>query len=383
MLRGEGVTNMLIAEVPIGSNNIGSGIEEFVADGIIKLEHGNDNAIPLIVKIIKMRSTAIDRQPHVCVVKKSGMIVFPKQSLQMDFNSYDTRIKTGITGLDEKIQGGFLKGTTTAIIGASGVGKTTFGLQFIANGVINGKSGIYCTLEESSDELQRTAVAYGYNIDELKEKGLHIFSQELENQSPDEFISELEKQIVKIKPTRIVVDSLSAFEHQYKDQLYIITKRITNLIRKHQLTAMFIILTTQSDGLKLTDLGISSLFHNIFLLRYVEAEYRMKRSMLILKMRATHHDQSILEFVITDNGMRILGIMDDYGDILKDVVQPYKEVQKKEELTLHEEEMKSRIAEYKAREMEIRNREKREKNKRKQELEKNLNNIHKNNVENE
>jgi circadian clock protein KaiC len=312
MLRGEGVTNMLIAEVPIGSNNIGSGIEEFVADGIIKLEYGNDNAVPFIVKIIKMRSTAIDRQPHVGVIKKSGMIVFPKQSLQMDYNSYDTRIETGITGLDERIQGGFLKGTTTAIIGASGVGKTTFGLQFIANGVINGKSGIYCTLEESSDELQRTAVAYGYNIDELKEKGLHIISQVLEIQSPDEFILELEKQILKIKPTRIVIDSLSAFGHQYKDQMYIITKRISNLIRKHQLTAMFIILNTQSEGLNLTDLGISSLFHNIFLLRYVEAGSRMKRSMLILKMRYTHHDQSILEFVITDNGMRILGIMDHY-----------------------------------------------------------------------
>jgi rRNA processing protein Gar1 len=146
---------------------------------------------------------------------------------------------------------------------------------------------------------------------------------------------------------------------------------------------MFIILTTQSDGLKLSDLGISSLFHNIFLLRYVEAGYRMKRSLLILKMRATHHDQSILEFVITDNGMKILGILDNYGDILKDVVQPYKEVQKKEEITLQEEEMKRRIAEYKAREMEIRNRENREQNKRKRELEKNLNNIHKNNVGNE
>jgi len=346
MLRGEGVTNMLIAEVPIGSNNIGSGIEEFVADGIIKLEHGNDNAIPIIVKIIKMRSTAIDRQPHVGVIKKSGMIVFPKQSLQMDYNSYDTRIETGITGLDERIQGGFLKGTTTAIIGASGVGKTTFGLQFIANGVINGKRGIYCTLEESSDELQRAAIAYGYNIAELKEKGLHIIPQILENQSPDEFMSDLEKLIIKIKPSRIVIDSLSTFEHQYKDQMYIITKRICNLIRKHQLTAMFIILTTQSgDGLNLTDLGISSLFHNILLLRYVEAEYRMKRAMLILKMRATHHDQSILEFVITDNGIRILG-----------------------------------IADFKAREMKIRNRENREKNKRKQELEKDIKNLDKNNL---
>jgi circadian clock protein KaiC len=385
MLRAEGVTNMLIAEVPIGTNNIGSGIEEFVADGIIKLEHGNDNAIPIIVKIIKMRTTEINRQPHVCVIKKNGMIVFPKQSLQIDYTSYNTRIETGITGLDERIQGGLLKGTTTAIIGASGVGKTTFGLQFIANGVINGKNGIYCTLEESSDELQRAAVTYGYNIDELKEKGLYIISQVVENQSPDEFISDLEKQIIKIKPTRIVIDSLSAFEHQYKDQMYIITKRISNLIRKYQLTALFIILTTQSGGFHITDLGISSLFQHILLLRYVESESKMKRSMLILKMRATSHDESILEFVITDNGIRILGTMDDYIDILTGFAKPAdKECQKKEEMQLQErEERKRRLADFKAKEMEIRNKENREKNKRKQEFEKNLKNIHKNNVLNE
>lgn len=386
MLRAEGVTNMLIAEVPIGTDHIGSGIEEFVADGIINLEHGNDNAIPIIVKIIKMRTTDINRQPHVCVIKKSGMIVFPKQSLQIDYTSYNTRIGTGITGLDERIQGGLLKGTTTAIIGASGVGKTTLGLQFIANGVINGKNGIYCTLEESMDDLQRAAVTYGYKIDELKEKGLHIISRVVENQSPDEFISDLEKQIIKIKPTRIVIDSLSAFEHQYKDQIYIITKMISNLIRKYHLTALFTILTTQSSGFNLTELGISSLFQNIILLRYVEAESKMKRSMLILKMRATRHDESILEFVITDNGIRILGTMDAYIDILTGVAKPtYKEFQQEEEeiKLREEEERKRRLTDFKAKEIDIRNREIREKNKRQQEFEKNLKNSHKNNLLNE
>jgi circadian clock protein KaiC len=37
MLRSEGITNMLIAEVPVGTHTIGSGMEEFVADGIILL----------------------------------------------------------------------------------------------------------------------------------------------------------------------------------------------------------------------------------------------------------------------------------------------------------------------------------------------------------
>jgi hypothetical protein len=161
---------------------------------------------------------------------------------------------------------------------------------------------------------------------------------------------------------------------------------IFHLIRKHQLTALFTILTSQSSAFNLSELGISSLFHNIILLRYVEAKSKMKRSMLILKMRATRHDESILEFVITDNGIRILGIMDDYIDILTGVAKPvYKEFQQEEEeIRLREkEEGKRRLTDFKAKEIDIRNREIREKNKRKQEFEKNMKNPNKNNVLNE
>jgi len=375
MLRAEGVTNMLISEVPMGSNKIGSGIEEFVADGIIKLEHGNDNAFPIKIKIIKMRGTAINRESHVCVIRNRGMIVFPKQSLEIKSINFNNRIPIGIEGLDERIQGGFYKGTTTAIIGASGVGKTTFGLQFIANGIFKGESGIYCTFEESPDELQKALVSFGYNIDELKEKGFNIISNIIETQSPDELILELEKHIIKNKPSRIVIDSLSAFEHQYKDQIYLITKQISALIRKYQLTAVFIILNSQSEGLNLTDLGISSIFHNIFLLKYVEAESKMKRSMLILKMRATHHDESILEFVITDSGIRILGIMGEYAGILTGIAHPaYKEFQKTEdEIGLHQEtERKRRLEDFKSQESDLKNKENIEKHKRKQEFEKDI-----------
>ena len=55
MLRAEGITNMLIAEVPVGTSGIGSGMEEFVADGIIQLEHGSSDAIPATLKVVKMR----------------------------------------------------------------------------------------------------------------------------------------------------------------------------------------------------------------------------------------------------------------------------------------------------------------------------------------
>ena len=333
MLRSQGVTTLVIGEVPIGTASIGSGFEEFVADGIIKLEHGINNASPVVVKVIKMRTTMIDREPHIAVIKDHGMIVLPKQPIELHHNISFTRVTSGIEGLDERIGGGLLEGTISTIIGDSGVGKTTFALEFVIHGVMNGEPGLYFSLEETYEELKRSPGVVKYNLDNLNGKGLVILSRLIENQSPDEIINELEQQIVKTRPKRIVIDSLSSFEHAYKDEMYMITKRIVSLIKKYHLTA---ILTNQnihvSEGNLPTMAKVSSLFHNIIILRYIEVNFRMKRSIVFLKMRSSYHDNSILEFVISGNGVKIIGPMNDYEGTLSDIKQViYHEPQKTED----------------------------------------------------
>jgi circadian clock protein KaiC len=333
MLRSQGVTTLVIGEVPIGTPSIGSGFEEFVADGIIKLEHGINNASPIIVKVIKMRTTMIDREPHIAVIKEHGMIVLPKQPIELHHNISFTRVTSGIEGLDERIGGGLLEGTISTIIGDSGVGKTTFALEFVIHGVMNGEPGLYFTLEETYEELKRSPGVVKYNLDNLNGKGLVILSRLIENQSPDEIIDELEQQIVKTRPKRIVIDSLSSFEHAYKDEMYMITKRIISLIKKYGLTAILINQNIYfSEGNLPTMAKVSSLFHNIIILRYIELNFRMKRSIVFLKMRSSYHDNSILEFVISGNGVKIIGPMNDYEGTLSDIKQViYHEPQKTED----------------------------------------------------
>ncbi|MGZ5551486.1 MAG: ATPase domain-containing protein [Nitrososphaeraceae archaeon] len=380
MLRAEGVTTMVIGEVPIGSASIGAGIEEFVADGIIKLEHGFTNASPIILKVIKMRTTLIDREPHISAIKEHGMVVFPKKSIALDFTSSSKRVLTGIPGLDERMGGGLLEGTVTTVIGASGVGKTTFALEFLTYGVVNGERGLYCTFEETYGELKRSAGSAKYNLDDFKEKELFILSTLLEHQSPDELLDMLEKQIVDIRPKRIVIDSLSSFEHEYKDEIYQITKRIVSLIRKYHLTGLLTIQTTHPREINLTDMGISSLFHNIILLRYVEAKFTMKRSMVLLKMRATYHEHSILEFVISENGIQIIGTIDNNEGILSDTSQGgFDEFSKMEDEigVEYQKERKKRLAGFERGETKMLNRETTE---RKEETKKNLDIDNKSNV---
>ena len=167
------------------------------------------------------------------------------------------------------------------------------------------------------------AKRYGYDIGELENNGLSILLGSVDDDSPDALIAGLAAEIKKTKAKRLVIDSLSAFETKYKDDMYIIAKRIISLIQEHHLTAVITILTTQKSGFEVSGLSLFALLQNIILVRFVEIQGRMKRILAVLKMLGTEHDESILEFRISSgNGARILGSMDkDYMGIFTGVAR--------------------------------------------------------------
>ena len=323
ILRAEGITSILVMEVPYGRENMGSGIEESVVDGIIRLDHTDDNVLPIIVRVFKMRGTSINREPHVCTISKNGMVLYPKQSLRLTYVVSEERISSGIAGLDERIGNGFIKGTATAIIGPSGTAKSTLAFQYIAEGVRKGEPGVFYSLEENRDGVRMTAKGYGYNITELENNGLSIILGRIDDDNPDALIASLAAEIKRTKAKRIVIDGLSAFENKYKNDMYNIAKRIISLIQEHHLTAVITILTTQKSGFEVSGLRLSPLLQNIILLRFVEIQGRMKRILAILKMRGTEHDESILEFrILSGEGAKIVGPIDkDYIGIFTGVAQ--------------------------------------------------------------
>jgi circadian clock protein KaiC len=309
IFRTEDITAMMISEVPIGSNSIGAGIEEFVVDGIIKLEYGISNTIPIILKVMKMRGTSINREPHMCTIGKNGLILFEKQPLNFLYPIPSSRLSTGIHGLDEKIAKGFLKGTVTALLGPSGIGKTTLGVQFIINGALQfNETGIHYSLEESAEEMRNNAHRIGYDIKESEKNGKIYFRNIYpEETNLDALILLIKRDIEKIKPSRIVIDSISSLESLYPAETYYLVKRLVNLCQIHEITAIFTFLTTTLTDYDIPNRKISSIVQNIILLKFEELDRKIKRALLILKMRGTYHDNSVLEFAIAPNkGIQVL-----------------------------------------------------------------------------
>ena len=75
------------------------------------------------------------------------------------------RTSTGIMGLDEMLRGGLPSGSTVLIQGAPGVGKTTFGLQFLYHGATKAnEAGLLVTFEEFPESIYRDALNLGWDL---------------------------------------------------------------------------------------------------------------------------------------------------------------------------------------------------------------------------
>ena len=89
------------------------------------------------------------------------------------------RIPSGIPGLDKLIEGGFVKGSTVLISGSAGTGKTIFCSQFIMEGLRNGETCMFITLEEKPEDVINDVKRFGWDFKKyISEKKLLLDFQD-------------------------------------------------------------------------------------------------------------------------------------------------------------------------------------------------------------
>jgi circadian clock protein KaiC len=222
------------------------------------------------------------------------------------------RIKTGIPGLDEMLQGGFLPQTANLVEGAPGTGKTTLGMQFIYHGIVAcGEPGLILTFEEFPQQYYNDAANFGWDFRQMeRERKLRVVmtSPEVTKADLEQVGGRIEKLVQEIGAKRILVDSLSHFERLSEDptQLRSIVFSFANALKREGLTA---VLTRENTALlgeaEGSDDALAFLVDSYSLLRYVEIESTICKALLILKMRGSNHDKGIRQFEITSRGIEV------------------------------------------------------------------------------
>lgn len=130
------------------------------------------------------------------------------------------RAGTGIAGLDDILRGGLIQDRLYLLEGMPGSGKTTLAFQFLLEGVRNGEPVLYVTLSETEEEIRDVAESHGWALDGVTirelvstQTGLEADQQYTVFHPSEVELTETTKRILqdveRIKPTRVVFDSLS------------------------------------------------------------------------------------------------------------------------------------------------------------------------------
>ncbi len=284
------------------------------ADGIVELSRTSKGTRDeRFMRVLKLRGSSYLEGSHSFKITRDGLEVYPRlvtPEVPKDFQYSKNRLTTGIEGLDELLDGGYLEGSTTLLAGPTGCGKTTFALQFLLDGVRQGVPGLYVNFEENPTQLERTINGLGCDLKKLKAAGLDLLYASPVELQMDSIIVEMFSRIDELGIKRIVIDAIGDLittttdGQRLHDYIYALTQHFT-------VKGVTSIVTFETLG-GLTDFGthtagggrFSYMSDNIILLKAAITD-KIERSMLIMKERASSHDENANKIEITASGVRV------------------------------------------------------------------------------
>jgi circadian clock protein KaiC len=291
--------------------------ENAVVDGVIEL---SDTLIgPRAVRelvVHKFRGGDYLRGRHEVEIGPAGIIVHPRTEIQFDRPSGTAteqriRMAFGVPELDRMLWGGLPSGSTTALLGAPGAGKTLLGLSFLVEGARQGQKGVYFGFYEPPPRLLEKAEQVGIPLEHYVRAGLI----DVQWQAPlEHMLDSLAEQLLETirenrEPRRrLFIDGIEGFRAAsvYPDRMPRFLSAFANQLRTLDVSALISEeLALFQPEIAMPDPELASAVESVLLLRYVELRSQLYRLISIMKMRESPYDTSIREFKITDAGIEV------------------------------------------------------------------------------
>jgi circadian clock protein KaiC len=312
-LKEKGVTTLITGER--GETTLTrQGLEEYVSDCVILLDHRVIEQVSTRrLRIIKYRGTTHGTNEYPFLIDNEGISVLPITSLKLDNQVSSEVVSSGVPGLDEMFNGrGFYRGSNILISGTAGTAKTTVACYFANEQCKRKEKVVYFAFEESPQQLLRNMRSIGLDLEPFIKKGnLMIHSSRPTLNGLELHLLTLRKIIKEYKPTTVIIDPISNLinvgsEHEVRSMLV----RLIDMLKLNNITAMFTSLSKLNDGFRpdLAEESVSSLIDTWITVRDMEGIGERNRGIYIIKSRGMGHSNQVREFVITDNGIKLLDV---------------------------------------------------------------------------
>jgi circadian clock protein KaiC len=308
-LKAKGVTAIITGEKGPGNTLTRQGLEEYVSDCVILLEHRILNQISTrLVRIVKYRGSQHGTNEYPFLIDEDGISVLPVTSLLLNKNVSTQRVSSGIPSLDKMLNGkGFYAGSSILVSGTAGTGKTSIAANFAAATCERKERCIYFAFEESPDQIVRNMRSISLDLDKYIKTGLLQIQASRPNLYGLEMhLVAIHKKIKQFKPSAVIIDPITNLVTVGSmAEVKSILVRLIDFLQSEGITVMFTALNLAREQ---SDEGVSSLVDAWVMVRDIENNGERNRGLYIMKSRGMKHSNQVREFIITDHGIDLVPV---------------------------------------------------------------------------
>lgn len=216
------------------------------------------------------------------------------------------KIKTGIRGLDNLIEGGLASGSLHIIAGGPGTGKTMLCGQLAYNLAKNLNTGVvFVTFEETTEFLLRNLKFIGIDLVPLyKENNLRLLDlYTIRGEGLEGLFAHMLETIDEIDARVLILDSLTAFLAACKTDFEVrsFMKKIEQRLREQDITTIATLSVRDRENLGLETFIADSVMY----FENKMQETNFVTQFAILKMRGTDHSRRFHRVLLTSEGVSI------------------------------------------------------------------------------
>ncbi len=312
-LKDKGVTTVITAERGDGTLTR-QGLEEYVSDCVILLDNRVIEQITTRrLRIIKYRGSTHGTNEYPYLITEDGISVLPVTSLRLEHEVSDEIVSSGVPALDEMFgRRGFFKGSSVLITGTAGTAKTTLAAGFAVEMCRNGKRCAFFAFEESPQQLLRNMRSVGLDLElYMNQRLLYVEASRPTLNGLERHLVSLHKLVKEFRPDAVVIDPISNLITVGNiSEVRSMLTRLIDFLKINNITALFTSLVSgRNVQQEMTEEGVSSLVDTWVSVRDLEGIGERNRGLSILKSRGMAHSNKVREFVVTDQGVRLLDVV--------------------------------------------------------------------------
>ena len=261
------------------------------------------------LQVQKLRGVQFIAGYHDLTIQKGGLDIYPRL-VAADHHApfVGEPVASGVAELDALLSGGPLRGTSTLITGPAGTGKTTISLQYLDAACTRGEPSVIYEFDERIGTLLARAKAFGLDLQRHIDSDVLVIEQvDPAELSPGEMAQRVRRQVEDRGARMIVIDSLNGYLTAMPQEKQLILQLHELLSYLNQRGVVTFLINPQHGllGSMTTALEISYVADAAVMLRYFEADGRIRKAISVIKNRAGAHEDTIREFRVDASGIRV------------------------------------------------------------------------------